>query len=430
MNMKSNLSLLVLLSSLPLSNPTALAQGNSPGAIVPDKYIVELRPGAAAAPVVARHGLAPDFVFSAAINGFAGFIPPGQLRKLETDPEVALVTPDREVTAFAKPAGGAIARQPQVTPAGVQRIGADLLFDQISAAGVGVAVVDTGLDTSHPDLVVSGKMYSSIARATGKDDNGHGTHVGGIIAAKNDGYDVVGVAPGATLYAVKVLNRSGSGTDSTVIAGLDWVAQYYSSVTPNIRVVNMSLGRPGSLNDNPAYRNALARLQSCGITVVVAAGNTCSAEIDGMVPACYPEALAVASTTARDGASSYTGFNGIPMDTASFFTTDGKGVAVSAPGEDQENVSSTGTISSLGILSTKMGGGTTRMSGTSMASPHVAGVAALVYAAHGNITPDKVRAKISTTALGLGAVPLASPTSCYSADGVAEGVVSAADAIR
>ena len=425
--MKMNVSSLVLIASLPLYSLTTLAQGN-PGAVVPDNYIVELRPGAIPAAVAARHGLAPSFVYDTAINGFAGFVPPGLLRRLQADPQVALIVPDREVAAIASrkpPGGGGTTRQPEVIPAGVQRIGAPLF----GGANVGVAVVDTGLDTSHPDLTVSKSYYTAFFRTTGKDDNGHGTHVGGIIAAKNDGYDVVGVAPDATLYAVKVLDRSGRGTDSTVIAGLNWIAKNCDTVVPKIRVVNMSLGRTGSLDDNPSYKSAVATLETKGITVVVAAGNTCGAEVSGMVPACYPKVIAVASTTALDGDSSYPGFNGIPADTASFFTTDGIGVAISAPGEDQEDVSSTGTITSVGILSTKLGGGTTRMSGTSMASPHVAGVAALIYAANGSASPDSVRSKIGATALRRGVCPLNSPTECYSSDGVCEGVVSAVDAL-
>jgi subtilisin family serine protease len=143
--------------------------------------------------------------------------------------------------------------------------------------------------------------------------------------------------------------------------------------------------------------------------------------------------MAVASTTALKGASSYRGFAGIPADTASYFTTDGSGVAISAPGEDEEHVSRAGAITSVGILSTMLGGGTTRMSGTSMASPHVAGVAALIYAsmttAPDGSTPDDVRSKIASTSLGFGTVPLASPNSCYTFDGVPEGVVSAAAAV-
>jgi len=386
---------------------------------VPDHYIVALRPGAAPATVAARHGLAPTFVYNAAMNGFAGFVPPGILRKLLTDPQVASVVPDREVVAFGKPVKPPPTPQPEVLPAGVSRVGGP-----IAVAGVGVAVVDTGLDMNHKDLLVSPECYTAIVRTTGMDDNGHGTHVGGIIAAIDNEIDVVGVAPGATLYAVKVLNRRGSGTDSTVIAGLDWIADNYNLVTPNIRVVNMSLGRPGTLTDQPAYRAAIQTLtESCSITVVVAAGNDCNAEVSEMVPACYPEVIAVASTAACDGASTYPGFSGIPKDTASFFTTDGAEVCVSAPGEEREDVSADASITSIGILSTKLGGGTTRMSGTSMAAPHVAGVSAVIYAAGIQATPDGVRRQITADADGAGRVPQPSPTECYTPDGFLEGVV-------
>jgi subtilisin len=425
--MKSHLSSLVLIGSLTLGGLTTLAQEGNPGAVVPDNYIVELHPGAIPTAVAARHGLAPKFVYKTAINGFAGFVPPGILKKLQADPDVVTIAPDREVAAIGKPSGGGTARRAdQLVPAGVHRIGADQVF--INTADVGVAVVDTGLDTTHPDLNVSASFYSAYT-TTGKDDHGHGTHVGGIIAAKNDGYDVVGVAPNATLYAVKVLNRSGSGTDSTVMDGLDWIAENYETVVPNIRVVNMSLGRPGYAGDNSTYQTALEKLDTFGITVVVAAGNDSTVEISNEVPACYPQVIAVASTTALNGKSSYRGFAGIPADTASYFTTDGAGVEISAPGEDQENVSRTGAISTVGILSTRLGGGTTRMSGTSMASPHVVGVAALIYANYPTATADDVRTKITSTASNVGTVPLNSPTFTYTFDGVREGVVSAAAAL-
>ena len=190
------------------------------------------------------------------------------------------------------------------------------------------------------------------------DDNGHGTHVSGIIAARNNTIDVVGVAPNATLYAVKVLDRSGSGTDSTVMAGLDWIALNASLVSPEIRVVNMSLGRQGSLNDNPALRAAVQNLYDSGITVVVSAGNDSGLDVSQEVPATYPEVLAIACSTAVDGGNSGCIFGGvIKADTASYFTTDGKydpatriGVTISAPGVEKEDGEHEGILWAPGAL--------------------------------------------------------------------------------
>jgi subtilisin family serine protease len=278
------------------------AQDAVPGRVVDDSYIVVLKDGVPPAAVAKRHGVSARFEYSAVANGFAAALPAAALANVLKDGDVALVVEDREVVAIGKPSGGGTTQPAQVVPAGIQRIGASGLA--FTGAGVGVAVVDTGIDLANQDLLVGSKSYSAISRSA-NDDNGHGTHVAGIIGAVNNTIGVVGVAPQARVYAVKVLDRSGSGTDSSIIAGLDWVAKNASAVTPAIRVVNMSLGRPGTLADNPVLRQAVQKLTQLGITVVVAAGNDATKEVAQQVPATYPEVIAVASTTAKGGLSTY-----------------------------------------------------------------------------------------------------------------------------
>ncbi len=417
-----------VLGSLPL-----VVQADDADDEISDRYIVKLRTDAfslvrqdlhqrAVSTVAAGQGVAPNRVYSKLIKGYAGRIPASMLAQLQNDPLVESITPDLKVTAFAA----------QVVPSGVARIGA-APGGTYTGSGVGVAVVDTGLDSAHADLFPLGAASFYAYGSSAEDDNGHGTHVGGIIAARDNTIDVVGVAPNATLYPVKVLDSTGSGFDSDIIAGLDWVAQNAATVTPRIRVVNMSLGRPASTAaaDNPMHQ-AINNLVSQGITVVVAAGNDATKVVKNMVPAGFPEVIAVASTTAQQGvASSVYGF--IAADTASYFTTDGSGVTISAPGETQEDIVGSG-VSTVGIVSLKLGGGTTTMSGTSMASPHVAGVAALLYEQNPALLPADAKYKI-THGDHIGIAPLDSKTSRgytlsgYTFDGVREGIVYVPNAL-
>ena len=415
-----------------------MARAQSPGDIVPDRYIVQLTPDPTgdAAKVAARHGLKPLHIYQHATHGFSAIVPPGLVRSLTNDPAVAALIPDRVVGLVAGKGGGpggGGGSAAQVVPKGVQRIGAQPGATGYTGAGVGVAIVDTGIDFNHVDLSVSPSQFN-VYGSSAQDDNGHGTHVSGIVAARNNTVDVVGVAPEATLYAVKVLSASGSGYDSDIIAGLDWIAANGATLLPAIKVANMSLGRPGSLNDNPALRQAMQSLHALGVTVVVAAGNDPSVEVSQMVPATYPEVIAVASTTAMQGTSA-TSLAPVAADTASYFTTDGRmdalgiGVTVSAPGEDAENILKGYRLQSVGILSTKLGGGTTRMSGTSMAAPHVTGVIALQYQQTPALTPYDVKTNLMVGAALAGAAPLSGRTSGYSFDGEYEGILSAPGAL-
>lgn len=324
----------------------------------------------------------------------------------------------------------------QITPAGIARIGASPGKLSYQGQGVGIGIIDTGIDLTNADLHVSPTCFSGIY-GTCNDDNGHGTHVSGIAAAINNTIDVVGVAPASTVYSVKVLNSAGSGTDSDVIAGLEWVAANATTVVPAIRVVNLSLGRTGTLNDNPLLRAAFQTLEAMGIVAVVAAGNDPSITVSQFVPATYPEVMAITSTTALAGTNSCRSFTGvIQADTASYYSTEGAfnattkiGVTMSAPGEQQENVSRTCYATSIGIPSLKRGGGILSLSGTSMSTPHVTGVTALLIEQNPSLTLEGVRTIIRNDAFRIGVAPLDSPTKGYVFDGQREGILSACQSL-
>ncbi len=393
-------------------------------------------------------------------NATSAFVPNDRaLRALADDPGIASIIPNRRVHIMkptcpghpsCKDDGGGDPDPDtgnQETPSGVTRIGADpgSVNSIQPGAGIGVAIVDTGLDDGHGDLDVDldvlGDPCFDAFDGNCQDNHGHGTHVGGIVAALDNTQDVVGVAPLAALYAVKVLDSTGSGSDADVIAGLEWVLDNAAI----IQVVNMSLGRGGNCGaadwvsgsdpnfitppDNPLMRIAIQDLTDAGITVVVSAGNDRNKEVTDFVPAGCAEVIAVASTTAVDGENKCKRSSGqiILADTASFFTTDGAfdsgiGVTISAPGEKQENLSCA-MVKSVGILSLQLGGGTTRKSGTSMAAPHVAGVVALMLEADSTLSPEQVRAGLRANADLPGVAPyepiLGTPDDEY------EGIVSA-----
>jgi subtilisin len=418
---------IALVVALQMSTP-AVAQGRS-------HYIVAFRTGTDSGNrerVVRNAGAALRFNYSR-VNAAAVVVPnDNALAALAKDSSVIGIVPDRPLMAYqdlganakatGKPGGGG-GGSAQVVPAGVARVG--IPTSTSNGDGVGVAIVDTGIDLAHADLGSPVDAFSAYAGSCA-DDEGHGTHVAGTVAARDNAIDVIGVAPSAQLFCVKVLDSTGSGTDATVMAGLDWVLANHALVQPNIKVINMSLGRPGSVDDNPSFHELIQSLEAAGVAVVVAAGNDATVEIGQAIPAAYAEVIAVASATAAAG-SNQCRFLASPIaaDTASYFTTDGANVVVSAPGEDAENVSRACLISSTGILSTRRGGGTTRMSGTSMATPHVAGILARYYQANPSYTVSDVRQFLVIGAARQGAAPLDSPTGSYTFDGVREGIAQA-----
>lgn len=430
---------LTVLAGLALLHPAAIvAQG-------PQNYIVTFRPNAlpitrATAVRNARAATRLDYTI---INGSAISATDAAIAALRNDPAVLAIVPDRPVFAHQHTAGkpgtpgngnkkggggstdGSGTTSSQPVPAGVARVVPDDSLPY-TGQGVGVAVLDTGIDFGHADLGpnLSANAFSAFG-SSAQDDNGHGTHVAGTVAAVDNEIDVVGVAPGATLYAVKVLDASGTGSDSNLIAGLEW-ARDRSDI---IQVVNMSLGRqlyPGDIG-GPLHQ-AIQSAVAAGITVVVSAGNDRSTEVSAQVPAAFPEVISVASTTALAGSNKCRSYNGvIEADTASYFTTDGAGVTISAPGEEAENITRGCQISGVGILSTRLGGGTTRKSGTSMAAPHVSGLVARLIEACGVelCSPESIRTSLISLAAGTDTVPYDSPVVGYTYDGVREGIAQA-----
>lgn len=308
--------------------------------------------------------------FSRALKGFSAHLSDAQVAELQADPAVAEVTPDRPVRAQAVELVAG-----ETLPPGVRRVGATSATQARGASSVGVAVLDTGIDLTHPDLNVAAGVNCMVPGAAPQDANGHGTHVAGTIAAKNNGSGVVGVAPNTKLYAVKVLGDNGSGSTSTVLCGIEWVLANAAAL--GIKVVNMSLGGPGAYSTcaSSAEHDAYCRLTQAGVTVVVAAGN------DGWdfgasppdTPAWYPEVLTVTAMADTDGVPGGTGAtcNSTPDDRFAGFSNYATLAADAAH-----------TIAAPGVCirSTYPGGGTATMSGTSMAAPHVAGAVALCLA--------------------------------------------------
>lgn len=364
---------------------------------------------------------------------------------LALDPSVTRLYPDLPVHAVGPPncspwpdcknGGGTVEPPPaEILGEGLLRIGADLAWTTGKGDGIGVAIIDTGLDSNHPDLMTNiGDGVNCMAGciASGwEDDHGHGTHVGGIVAAlEGNGLDIAGVAPRARLHAAKVLDASGSGSLSGVIDALLWAAARGVSVNGDIHVANLSLGATGvCAEDAPDLQEAIDAAMAAGVTVVVAAGNDSGAEISSMIPAGCAGVVAVASTAAEAGQNKCKRISAnIPADVASYFTTDGAGVTVSAPGETRED-NNCASIQSIGILSLAMGGGTVRMSGTSMAAPHVAGVAALMYGVNPGISPAQAADILGNTAEMIGVAPLDNPY-IGTFDGTREGILDAPAAV-
>jgi len=358
-------------------------------------YIVVLKSGTDSVETAVEHAskyaFDVDFTYRSALKGYAARIPEQRLSMLKNDPRVLFISEDLPVRITA-----------QTLPTGVNRIQGDVSSTQSGngsgSTNVAVAIIDTGINTSHPDLNVVGGTSCIRGSKSYNDGNGHGTHVAGSVAAKDNADGVVGVAPGTPLYAVRVLDSRGSGTTSSVICGIDWVTA--NAASKNIKVANMSLGGAGvddgncGKTNNDAQHQAICNSVAAGVNYIVAAGNE-GKDLANSIPAAYNEVLtvtAIADFNGQPGGGATATCRADVDETAaefSNFTTIGSNDAVH-------------TIAAPGVCinSTWLNGGYNTISGTSMASPHVAGVAALCIASGScaNMTPQQMITKLRNDA--------------------------------
>jgi len=344
---------------------------------IADQYVVVLTDDADAAnyarAAAQEHGVRILHVYEHALKGFAFRGSAQAAKALEHNPRVEFVAADQVVELVA-----------QTLPTGINRIDADLnpisRIDGIDErVNVNVAIVDTGIDPAHPDLNVVGGT-NCVGGTSFVDDNGHGSHVAGIAAALDNDIGVVGVAPGANLYAVKVLNSGGFGSFSSVACGLDFAARTRSThdTADDIAVANLSLTGSGTDDGNCGKTNrdvlhkAVCGAVAKGVVVVVAAGNS-RADASNYAPASYDEVLTVSAISDSNGIPGERGHGkNVNPDFFAGFSNFGPDVDIAGPG--------------VGILSTYKNGGYATLSGTSMASPHVAGAVALFVSQNGAAT--------------------------------------------
>jgi subtilisin len=317
-------------------------------------------------------GFATRLRYEHALKGFAADLTPAQLEAVQAAPEVAFVEPDQVVSATGKPGPAPAPAPTETVPAGVLRVGGDLAHGTAGA----VAVVDSGIDLANTDLDARNGINCITAGAAAKDDTGHGTNVAGIVGARKNGAGVVGVAPGAPVYAVKVLGRTGTGTLSQILCGINWVTANAAQL--GIRVANMSVTGVGSDDGNcgntngDSWHKALCSSTAAGVTWVAAAGNG-GKNLATTIPAAYREVLAVTAMSDTDGRSGAAGAapsckKGEADDRYGSYSN----FAVTAA-DAARTIAAPGTC----VISTKLGGGTSTYYGTSQAAPHVAAAAAL-----------------------------------------------------
>src|SRR5215210_10660 len=331
-----------------------------------------------------RYGAAVTNVYSHALNGYAAKVPEQGVQGIRNDPRVAFVEQDSVQHAAD-----------QKLPTGINRIEGDLSSTKEGngldpTVNADIAVLDTGIQKDHSDLnVVGGYNCTSSSRTKYGDGHGHGTHVAGIAAAYDNDTGVVGAAPGARLWAMKVLNDNGFGFASWIICGIDRVTKMNTDANPdiNIEVANMSLSGSGSdstCNGFDSYHTAICNSTNAGVTYAVAAGNS-NTDLKNSRPATYDQVLAVTAVADFNGVA---GGGAVATCRADVDDTSADFSNFTTVGHTDANH----TIAAPGVCieSTWKGSTYNTISGTSMASPHVAGTAALFKANNPTATPAQV----------------------------------------
>ncbi|KAK2608863.1 hypothetical protein QQS21_002576 [Conoideocrella luteorostrata] len=336
-----------LLALLPIAMAAPAKRSSPAPVVVPrgaqlvdGKYIIKMKGDAhlqSVSAAISSIKADADHTYTHSFNGFSASLSPQELEKLRQDPSVDFIEQDAIMTISATQSGAdwGLARLSS------QKAGSTTYtYDDSAGEGTCAFIIDTGVEADHPEFEGRATFLKNFAGdGQDSDGNGHGTHVSGTIGSKT-----YGVAKKTKIYGVKVLDAQGSGSNSAVIAGMDYVAKSAGEQScPKGSVVNMSLGGTQSA----AVNQAAAGITGAGLFLAVAAGND-GQDASGYSPASEESACTVGATTKQDGLATYSNV--------------GKIVDVLAPGSN--------------ILSTWIGGKTNTISGTSMASPHVAGIGA------------------------------------------------------
>jgi minor extracellular protease Epr len=319
--------------------------------------------------IIKQHGIT-NYTQYNIINSISADIPESVSEKLKKNPKIKYVEEDAQIRIAGKPTQPQPPQPPQQITWGIARVKAPETWNNSTGKNVKIAVLDTGISNNHPDLTVSGgiNLVGKSKNNKWNDDNGHGTHVAGIIAARNNSIGVIGVAPDAQLYAIKVLDAYGSGYISDIIEGIDWAVQN------NMDIISMSLG---TSSYSQALNDTTANAYKAGILLVAAAGNNGDGNLftdDVLYPAKFDSVIAVSAVD----------YNNI----APVWSADGAKIELAAPGVD--------------IYSTWLNGGYANESGTSMAAPFVSGTAALIKSKNLSVAPQEIRNTLDYNVIDLG----------------------------